>query len=316
VLATTHCQGGKVERLAVIVVTVVVIVVDLVALEAVTRWTSAAFGLNSSTPLPGRPDHVLPTLEQSQFDRFILEHYEEGHARTVRNFSSRYETKEDVLKIFIQYADKSKLETCRALTDVLIKGFCPKDLTEKIGDLDQNRGPWGTKNLNVWVKSIEDQIIEIRVSLEGEEIPLTKPVDWWILFCGAVEQYESHEAQACLTDWRSLGPLGKNIAQRGILQNPRPFITGTHPTWLPGTKNLSKYMKGLPDFFGDSHATYARGHVEFVQSLYKDWNGAERTSLSSNYRGSVEDYVRNLLLERGAKVLSLKTVDDRESNGP
>lgn len=166
---------------------------------ATTIVGSGLFAVWVSRP---NPKLELPDYE---FERRIIVLYQEQHARTVRLHTSRYDTMVDVLQTFAKSADESELETCIALTGVLFKGFCPPDLTDP--NLSDYKGPWDSKSLNDWVKRIEHQELHASIGLGGVERELSRPVDWWILFCGTVEQYDAEAARRCLEGWKSMNAL-------------------------------------------------------------------------------------------------------------
>ena len=280
----------------------------ILATAVVGSGLVALWGVVARPPDP--PKTELTVLPDYDFERRIIVLYEEQHARTVRRYSSRYDTKVGVLRAFANNVDKSKLEACIALTDVLSKGFCPPDLTDpSLGDY---KGPWGSKNLNDWVRRIERHEVRASISLAGVERELLRPVDWWILFCGTVEQYEAEAAKKCLGDWNSLSIGMKVIAKGLIYTDPRDFITERSLGSLldKKTKNLKAYLRDLPNIFCDSHDVYSRRHVDFVRSLYNEWVDAGLNSgpLPDSLERRVERYVRDLLEEREVKVKEIKAV--------
>ena len=104
-----------------------------------------------------------------------------------------------------------------------IKGFCPKDLMDRVDGMAGYNGPWGTTDLNDWVKKLERQ--DVSINLVGVPHRLTKPVNWWVLYCGVFEQYEAEITERCLAEWRSFSSQDKDTALKFIEQRPGYLLT-------------------------------------------------------------------------------------------
>ena len=244
-------------------------------------------------------------------------------SRIVRNYASRLDTKREVVLTFLNTANSSKVEACIALTDVEIKGFCPKDLMDRVDGMAGYNGPWGTTDLNDWVKKLERQ--DVSISLVGVPHRLTKPVNWWLLFCGVFEQYEAEITKRCLAEWRSFSWQDKDAAIKFIQQRPRLSLHGKHsktsqisektlkPPWkeasldrLMTAKNLKMYISELPNAFCDLHAVYSRRYIDFVRLEYNKWfdAGCNSGPPPGGLEALMEAYVRDLLKERDVKVVN------------
>jgi len=258
-----------------------------------------------------------PVMRDYEVERLVTAHYEEKHGRIVRNYASRLDTKQEIVLTFVNTAASSKVEACIALTNVEIKGFCPKDLMDRVDGMDGYAGPWGETDLNDWVKKLERQ--DVSISLVGAPHRLTKPVNWWVLFCAVAEQYEAEITKRCLHDWKSFSPREKDQAIQFIHDHPRYLFTEDtlKLTLLEQffvrilsvkTKNLKVYIRELPNVFCDLHAVYSRRYIDFVRLEYNNWCAAGRNSgpPPGGFEALMEAYVRDLLKERDVKVSESK----------
>jgi hypothetical protein len=310
----------------------------LVSRQGTTRWSVASIlktaivgsvlvvlgvfawphvrAISALPPEPaGKPER--PVMKDYDFERLLTAHYEEKHGRIVRNYASRIDTKHEVVQTFVNTAGSSKVEACIALTDVEIKGFCPKDLMDRVDGMAGYNGPWGATDLNDWVKKLERQ--DVSISLVGVPHRLTKPANWWVLFCGVFEQYEAEITKRSLNDWRSLWKLEKVIALDFIKKKPRWLFTEHTLSLSPSekaavallskkAKNLTMYIRELPNVFCDLHAVYSRRYIDFVRLEYNKWSdeGCNSEPPPGGFEACMEVYVRELLKERDIKVNELK----------
>jgi hypothetical protein len=178
-------------------------------------------------------------------------------------------------------------------------------------------GPWGASDLNDWVKKLERQ--HVSISLVGVPQRQTKPVNWWVLFCGVFEQYDAEITKRSLNDWRSLWKWEKAIALDFIEKKPRWLFTEHTLSLSPKekaamalldtkAKNLTMYIRELPNVFCDLHAVYSRKYIDFVRLQYNTWCDADCNSgpPRGGFEACMEVYVRELLKERDIKVNELK----------
>jgi hypothetical protein len=303
------------------ILTVAIVGSGLVALAAVALPRVRAI---SARPPEPAVEPVRPVMKDYEFERLLTAHYEEKHGGIVRNYAFRLDTKQEVVQTFLNTAYSSKVEACIALTDVEIKGFCPKDLMDRVDGMAGYKGPWGTTDLNDWVKKLERQ--DVSINLVGVPHRLTKPVNWWVLFCGVFEQYEAEITKRCLAEWRSFSSQDRDTALKFIEQRPGYLLTentlnlrdisrylALGLTLTEGRSlyrlsnnatNLKAYRSELPNAFCDLHAVYSRRYIDFVRLEYNNWCDAGRNSgpPPGGLEALMEAYVRDLLKERDVKV--------------
>jgi hypothetical protein len=314
---TSRWSGGG-------ILTTAIVGLGLLALGAVAWLLVRAIWARPPEPLR-EPER--PVMKDYDFERLLTAHYEEKHGRIVRNYASRLDTKKEVVLTFLNTANSSKVEACIALTDVEIKGFCPKDLMDRVDGMAGYNGPWGATDLNDWVKKLERQ--DVSISLVGAPHRLTKPVNWWVLFCGVFEQYEAAITTRCLAEWRSFSSQDRDTALEFIKQRPGYLLTENtlrlSDLWedtlsltfaqkvslvrlITNATNLKTYRSELPNAFCDLHAVYSRRYIDFVRLEYNKWfdAGCNSGPPPGGLEACMEAYVRDLLKERDVKVNDLK----------
>ena len=264
-------------------------------------------------------EKIPKDLPNALFEELIKTHYQKEHGETATKYVSRRETKKELILTFVDHASEGDMSQCVALTDILFSGFCPPDLTDHVANLAAYPGPGRKKNLNEWVKQIEDLKIRVKVRLGNEVLERTQPLDWWILFCGVLEEFNSKMAQRCRGDLKLIRNLPKEtihenlnrdmhlivgVAQDGPEQAPlvHPIVAVLRSVLY---SHLRDYVEVLPDHYKFIDFKYSGEYVRIVGNLYR---GRDTVSSRADFDhfclDEVEKYLKGLMSDR-----SLDTVE-------
>ncbi len=244
-------------------------------------------------------------MKPAQFERGTEKHYKADHGRIARDYMARPENVNRLVEAFLKSADRKTLEFGHELTEQLIMGFCPAELTATIEGFDAYPSPDGSTDLNSWVKRIEDVPFRVKVVLDGKPLDVVKTAEWWVLFCGTLEYLGSDLASDCLEDVRKIDPKARHailLALRGSGLSISDLVARLEAFGVGGARldRLTRLVTVLPADIKGVHASYAQKYDTFLRELYDDWHTGRSPRLSDSdgraaVRGALREFVEDLL---------------------
>jgi hypothetical protein len=259
-------------------------------------------------------------MRPAQFERGVEKHYKADHGKIARDYMAQPENVNRLLEAFLSAADKKALEHCRDVTEQLIMGFCPAELTATIEGFEPFPSPEQGADLNSWVKQIEDIPYRAKIHFDGEALEATKTVEWWVLYCGTLEYLRSDAVSDCLDDARKMGPVARHAIRAAIRGSPRLSISelvarlqrvGVDSQVLD---RLGRIVSDLPADIDATHGRYADKYAAFLRELYGCWYSGRAPQLADAggrevLRSKVREFLEDLLEESRLEVKRIESKD-------
>ena len=271
---------------------------------------------DSAPPNTAKAEEKDPRMKPDDFEKGVNDHYEVHHGKIARDYMGQPENVNRLLGAFLTSADKKLLGLCEDVTDELITGFCPAQLTATIEGFGAYPGPEKGGDLNSWVKRIEDMPVRVRASLDGESLEQTHSVEWWVLYCGTLE-YLRKDATESLEDARKLGPKARRFIRgtlRGLPHLSISELIGTvHNLGFEAdvVDRLGRMINDLPSDLKRIHTRFACKYCDFLRMNYSGWHNENSPQLAHHevLHSKIQDFLIDLLKKSEIQVQLLEVVD-------